>query len=292
MKTFLLGVGCQKGGTTWLHNYIDQNPASDLGFRKEYHIFDAHWLPDRSTRHFYSQAVDRLIGRAKKHKPTFQKNGTKPDRMLEKSLLHVSFLNNTENYAEYFSRLYSANDSTKLVGDITPSYSGLSVENYKEIRRLLENHGFHIKVIFLMRDPIERAYSAARMKSRRNRNKADQSSIDPVAFFNKRIKTPGFELRSRYQHTIEALDAAFDKEDVLYGFYETLFSENEVKRITDFLGIDYLAPDFEKRVNASPNPVKLDAESIASARDHYDSTYRACMDRFGESFIKSIWKNA
>ena len=40
-KTFLLGVGCQKGGTTWLYDYLATSPQFKHGHRKEYHVFDA-----------------------------------------------------------------------------------------------------------------------------------------------------------------------------------------------------------------------------------------------------------
>ncbi len=43
--TFLLGVGCQKGGTAWLHRYLEASPQCDPGFRKEYHVWDALDLP-------------------------------------------------------------------------------------------------------------------------------------------------------------------------------------------------------------------------------------------------------
>ena len=40
-KVFILGVGCQKGGTTWLHKQLDKHPNVNMGFTKEYHVFDA-----------------------------------------------------------------------------------------------------------------------------------------------------------------------------------------------------------------------------------------------------------
>ena len=43
--TFLLGVGCQKGGTAWLHRYLEASPQCDPGFRKEYHVWDSLDLP-------------------------------------------------------------------------------------------------------------------------------------------------------------------------------------------------------------------------------------------------------
>ena len=32
--TFLLGVGCQKGGTSWVYEYLESHPAADLGPKK------------------------------------------------------------------------------------------------------------------------------------------------------------------------------------------------------------------------------------------------------------------
>ena len=40
-KTFILGVGAQKAGTTWLHRQFKKNATFNLGHRKEYHVFDA-----------------------------------------------------------------------------------------------------------------------------------------------------------------------------------------------------------------------------------------------------------
>ena len=39
-KIFILGVGAQKAGTTWLHSQLSTNNSIDFGFRKEYHVFD------------------------------------------------------------------------------------------------------------------------------------------------------------------------------------------------------------------------------------------------------------
>ena len=156
MKTFLLGVGCQKGGTTWLHDYLVEHPECNLGFRKEYHVFDTRWLRDPSVEKFYFGAIDRLVTRASRNRSNFKKEGVAPDKDLQNSLLHMSILTDIEKYAEYFSHVHASNEATKLVGDITPSYSGLNSEHFKEIRQLLERHGFHVKVVFLMRDPVER----------------------------------------------------------------------------------------------------------------------------------------
>ena len=57
-KVFLLGVGCQKGGTTWLHGQLAKHPEVDLGFTKEYHIFDALHIDD--MKYFAQQKLNKL----------------------------------------------------------------------------------------------------------------------------------------------------------------------------------------------------------------------------------------
>jgi len=48
VKTFLLGVGCQKGGTTWLRDYLAQAPECSPGFDTEYTIFDSLDVPEHA----------------------------------------------------------------------------------------------------------------------------------------------------------------------------------------------------------------------------------------------------
>jgi hypothetical protein len=60
-KTFLLGVGCQKGGTTWLYRYLTRSPQFVPGYRKEYHLFDSLYLESGDD------ARQRLLTTAAKH---------------------------------------------------------------------------------------------------------------------------------------------------------------------------------------------------------------------------------
>ena len=41
MKTFILGIGAQRCGTTWFYEYLSQYENFNGGFAKEYHIWDA-----------------------------------------------------------------------------------------------------------------------------------------------------------------------------------------------------------------------------------------------------------
>ena len=57
-----------------------------------------------------------------------------------------------------------AQKKISMTGDISPGYSILKAVHLGNIRKFLENAGFAVKVIFIMRDPIERNWSAYKDK--------------------------------------------------------------------------------------------------------------------------------
>src|SRR6187200_1438768 len=99
--TFLLGVGCQKGGTAWMHRYLESSPQCDPGFRKEYHVWDSLDLPSgRLAR----ERIEKQGGR------------------------RAQFLSDPDAYFDYFAGLLTASATTRLTADITPGYAALPVE--------------------------------------------------------------------------------------------------------------------------------------------------------------------
>lgn len=61
---FLLGVGAQKAGTTLLYDYIKNDPNSNLGILKEYHIWDALYKADLCSN-FISKDLNSISMKSK-----------------------------------------------------------------------------------------------------------------------------------------------------------------------------------------------------------------------------------
>lgn len=285
-KRFLLGVGCQKGGTTWLHNYLNSHPACDLGAMKEYHVFDTISIhADSAFSARTAQTISRLSGMPRKALD----RGSRRD--LDRALLRKSFIDEPSSYFDYFKNL-AAKENVALVGDITPSYSGLSHSTLSEIREQLESVGFKVRVVFLMRDPVERCFSAVRMNLRRRAETGRRVRTGEIELLKKKYSEADYEIRTRYETTIRNLDLAFSTDQVYYGFFERMFAEDEIKRLTSFLGINYLTPNLGERINYSPQKEAIPSEVVTEVRNHYAETYRFCMSRFGEPLIRSIWPNA
>ncbi|WP_444931309.1 sulfotransferase domain-containing protein [Microbulbifer sp. SSSA002] len=279
-KNFILGVGCQKGGTSWLHSQLNKSKNVDTGFKKEYHVFDALHIPE--CKHFLTQKFKDLEAA-----PITQEASPEKGRLLK----YLSFYMDTQNYYDYFDYLWhKGGPEVTTVGDITPSYSALPPTALNDIKLNLEERGFNVKVIFIMRDPIERCWSMVRMK-RRKKLIADPSAHLPdeqkqlEAEFGLRTT----EMRTRYETTIQNLELIFQPENIFYSLYEELFEENTIARIKKFLALNEFEADTKQRVNVSKKSdslQELNRDLAERIFQHYRETYDFCQYRFG---VKDQW---
>jgi len=275
-KTFILGIGAQKTGSTWLFDYFRTHPEVFVSSLKEMHYFDEIFRPDlctgfgnRFAHSFFSQLAGRQNGDTPAGKVDFADLG---DRV--KMNLHGD-----SAYVDFFRKRVPA--GIEYFCEITPSYSMLREDGFRAIKRLFPR----TKVIFVMRDPIDRHYSMLRMAAR-NRGRSDDEHT-----FLHLLDTPDTHERGRYDLTIGSLLKVFDAQDLFFGFYETLFNEQEIKRLTDFLGVDYLPPDFARRVNAGHPGRPLSKREVDAALETYRPVYEFCADFFG-SQLPGSWRSA
>lgn len=190
-------------------------------------------------------------------------------------------------YVDFFRRLAEPND-IKLVGEITPSYALLSPENLQIIKDLLDPH-FNIKLVFFMRDPVERAFSLLRMKRRDAKKNGKAITETENQTFQRFYKSAMAHKPGQYETIIEKVEELYSQGQIYYGFYETQFENPEIEKLCEFLGVGFKQPDYKRTLNASKQSEKLSEESIAMAREHYASTYDFCANRFGKDFISKIW---
>ena len=164
-RTFLLGLGCEKGGTTWLYDYLERHPQVASGFSKEYHVLNAHFLASgRALQERRIARVRRLI--AGLRRVPGQRRAQRLEglaAMLAQRERQRALAADLGAYVDYFAGLADAAPDTRLVCDITPLYACLDAAALAEVRARLEAAGFEVRVIFIMRDPIERAFSSYRM---------------------------------------------------------------------------------------------------------------------------------
>ena len=268
-KTFILGIGCQKGGTSWLYSQLKLYENINLGFCKEYHHFDT----------FYLEGVSPYKRRWMKS----LKKGLKRDSQAipdQDILRHLLFAQDENAYYQYFDSLWSSDEKISIVGDITPSYNALRAEHFRHIKKKLEAQGFTVKVIFFMRDPVERIWSGIRMKKRlKLRRGVSRNASDNDAIMNA-YKSFKVHARTRYDLTILNLEQAFDPGDIFYCLFEDLFTLDSTNKLQSFLGLDANNFNIDTRVNASPKKQEIDTETKREVANYYREVYDFVAKRF------------
>ena len=265
-KSFILGLGAQKAGTTWLYEYLKASPKSAMGHLKEYHVWDAIHIP--SCRNYLLE-------------------GSTSELPLKKQIRRQLQMSETA-YFEYFESLLQ-NEDKEITADISPSYSGLSRDVLMRIRRGFEEKGIDCKVVFLMRDPVDRCWSFARMlQTRRDRRVAQAKTLEE--FLLKYAKTTAASIRTRYEQILPEIDATFSSDSTYIGFYETMFGPQSITELSHFVGIEP-DPDFvEEKFNVSSDGARLSEDAKVTLARHFRTTYEFAARRYPET--TTLWRNA
>jgi hypothetical protein len=279
-KTLLVGIGAQKAGTTWLWSALSSHPDVWMSPHKELHYWDSRFRPElcgqwdekfaatlRSLRESRS-SWDRLR--------SLWRTDARGRRIAVLSE-RLQMVDDEDAYMRFFRRRVPA--EKRVFGEITPSYSLLPAEGF---RRLRAQHD-RVKVVLLLRDPVARFWSGVCHEMRSNK------ALSPLDGFDAVLRAPRHVERTRYDRTLEALDAAFDEQDVLIAFYESLFNQEAMDRITTFLNIRPCQPPFDERVNAAHTGApRLPPEYAARLREAFEPVYDDCRRRFGDK-VPAAW---
>ena len=264
---FLLGLGAQKAGTSWLHAQLNRRRDADFGFLKEYHIHDALTLPAAG-----------FSGRSRR------------SLLKPRTWRRQRFLDRPERYYAYFARLLRR-PGIQLTGDITPSYCGLSASTLLTIHAGFINQGIPVKPLFLMRDPIERIVSSLRMQRRKQGLQDSAGEIQALRDLC-RERPERINLRSDYGHTLTALQDSFGLKQCFIGTYEQLFHRDYWAELCRFLGVQYQEPQWEQRVNVSRTDTDLPEELLKQLGQWQEATLAAVQLHCPELDLNQLWPTA
>ena len=265
-RVFILGLGCQKCGTSWLHSYLRQAPNFDGGFRKEYHIWDA--IDTQGQRHLYLSWFKGFLG-------------SRPDIRRFRMQRTPSY------YFDFFSSLL--NEKKTITADITPSYSDLSIERLVFLRDGFAKKSMVVKPIILLRNPIDRIKSAVRfnMNSGKQNVGFDTYETDFSTALSQYYTSRHCILRTRYDLIISRAVEVFGAKDIYVGIYENMFERANIEALSSFIGIE---PNFEFSnvvVNKTKGSIDCDPELEYRIRRAYAEVYDYCYDRLPQT--RQLW---
>jgi hypothetical protein len=210
-----IGIGAPRSGTSWLYEVLSRHPALWLPPVKELHYFDE---PAHSKR-YHSYLRMRLI------------SGLWVRRPLSRFDLYY-FLGRRSD-AWYCNLFEPARRRGLLTGEITPAYSILNEAALQRLKTLSPE----VKLIYVMRDPVMRSWSAV-MKLRRKRGLAGVPAGEEAIHY---ARTEGVWKRSSYLDSVERLERVFRRDQIFYGFFEHL-TEDPTAFVTDLLKFLGVAP--------------------------------------------------
>lgn len=217
-----LGIGAQRAGSTWLHRHLARHPDLFLPFKEV---------------HYFNQCEDTSPNRSQDAERPKERGLERRHRTLRSALQQgvpasPRFLLGQWDDDWYRSLFRQA--GSRLAGEITPAYATLSERTVRRIWRM--NPG--LKVLFVVRDPIDRVWSQARLDAARGR--LDIASVDECLAF---VHRPGVRHRTEYSETIARWTRIFGSDQVLVGFFSDLTAKPAafLRRVFDFLGVAPIA---------------------------------------------------
>jgi hypothetical protein len=172
------------------------------------------------------------------------------------------FFNNADNYSkglkwwnEHYFKKYN---NEPLMGVMTPEYI-----YFDEIPELIKGEfGKDVKLIAVLRHPVDRAYSHYLMTHRRGHEK--ESFQRGIELENERIKKGEFERhhfsymsRGHYLDQVKRYQSNFDRENILYLCFESDIRQNidrTIERILNFIGAEQIALNTSQKSNAASEP--------------------------------------
>tara|TARA_Y100000766_G_scaffold34277_1_gene24056 strand:+ start:853 stop:1686 length:834 start_codon:yes stop_codon:yes gene_type:complete len=268
-NTFVLGLGFQKCGTSWLYRYLQQSEKFDGGKLKEYHIWDAIDIPILSYNIVKRPGLVRNI--------------------LDKSnYLRYRMQTDNESYFDYFESIFS--DTVTITADITPSYSGLQKTRLRSIHSGFKERDIDCKAIVLMRDPVDRIKSAVRYNLDRE-NYDEGIKIGETDFFGaleQYYKSEHCTIRTRYDRTIELVRGVFDEEDIYIGIYEEMFDSDKIDKLSKFFGIQTKYDFAAVRVNKTKSATTVNHDIEQNIRNFYSEVYEYCNEEFPST--RNLWR--
>jgi hypothetical protein len=217
-------AGAQKSGTTALHYFLRKHPQIAL--------------PDRQEMHFFDD--DEIFSRPPDYELLHRHFRKRPVRLLP---------------VRSASRTDSSRGELGLAGEVTPSYL-----YWKQAMERIWNYNRQIKLVILLRNPIDRAFAHWNMQRFKDREPLD--FLDALKEEPRRIAQPltiesrrfAYVDRGFYSGQLERVFKLFPREQVHVVKFEDFRDRKQetLDRIFEFLGVQPLRRARDKDRNVVP----------------------------------------
>lgn len=196
-------IGVQKSATTWLYNLFNNNPDTWVPPIKEINFFNSLFFDRDSAYSGYWRRDTSL----KRLSQALINNKDIQDSWIN-LLVHLT---RDKIDINWYKLLFSFAPNNKLTGEITPEYAMLPIEAIKYIYSLNPN----LKIILLLRSPINRAISHIKM-IKSNEPALSNSCLHEI------LNTASVFERGNYPKIIDNWLSVFPTENIYIDFQENI----------------------------------------------------------------------
>jgi len=264
------GIGAEKCGTTWLWQMFRDHPDIGVTLPKELRYFAYQNL---HTGFANFSALQKLLQNHRK----VPKGPVFLERLATE--LRIAY-GGDPAYLRIFGSLEG-----KSVGDISPQYCMLPDDGVAHMQRLAPK----AKVIFLLRDPVDRAVSGAKMKAGEDHAVLTDALVREKAFIPFQLEM------SRYSASLKRFEKYFPGR-IHTGFLEDIITDplSLLEQRCAFLGVSYDAKFFTRMDVVANEGAKFSASAglkrdlLQELRPEYDLLAK----RFPERVEKWLAKHA
>ena len=273
---WFLGIGAQKAGTTWLSHNLRRHPG----------IWD---LPVKAFCYF-NEPQQRLVLRAAQRGVQNQRWRRFVTRQLPSTFLRPSAWHQVPWVCRFaFSQRTDAAyrdlmtpPQGKIGGEVTPAYARLDDEGVARVHTIVPE----ARVIYLLRDPIQRMWSQAAMHWRKQ-GVVDLTQV-PTATLLEYLSAESPRRNSDYLQTLSIWERHYRPEQIHVDFLERIADEPAavLDDIFRFVGIDkvaYVAPAPSEARNVGRPPAMPDEIARLLAR-RYLEPCRTYHQRFNNAY--------
>lgn len=277
-RTVMICVGATKAGTSWLYDYLSSHPQVALRAVKELHYFDALDLGQTWVKKHHRDDIAQAMTRLEGAEPGSPRAGRLARRVRDTGEILALIERGEVDVEAYLAYLGAEAGAAKLVGDITPAYALLPEERLADLARMARD----VKIVFVMRDPLDRLWSHVRMNAARALPKGGDLAAAASALLARVLggKGAGITDRGDYPAIVAKLMRAVPAENLLLAFSEELITPEGVAGLCDFLGLDAHPADTAKRVHEGAR-VKLDERQKRQALEFLAPHYAFVKETFG-----------
>ena len=262
---FFVCIGAQKSGTTWLARVLSSHPDLFMTPVKEIHYFDhvqgiTQHLSDKKRRSRYRKFYQKL----------FTQWGKLAENRAQWSWYRTYMRAPIDD--AWYASLFAGRGGRRFAGEATPEYAITGVDGLRHIQRLAPA----ARVLFIMRNPVTRAWSQALHHCRSTNRDATRLSVEElIALMH---EAPNFTALCDYAATLDALGAVFPPQQVSILFYEDMHADREraLRKVCAFIGLPFDAksmPELGRRFNRSQ-----DAALPEALRAHLRQAFRGQAD--------------